>query len=161
VEESSPNQRRERLDRRDFMMAAIGLVGASATSLASSAGTANVQDTKAPPVGLEPGALQRTVYSGDVIQGKKVISDLEVNDLECGKRHAFQSRTGYISDRQYRARHLGRIEPGKGVARTSRLHGDEISPLHMIQTVMSQCQCDCQQVLRHGVSPSLPFSPVS
>jgi hypothetical protein len=61
-----PNDRREGLDRRDFMMAAIGLVGASA-SLASSAGTANGQDAKAPLVGLEPGALQRTVYTGDVI----------------------------------------------------------------------------------------------
>ena len=83
-----PNERREGLDRRDFMMAAIGLVGASA-SLASSAGTANAQDTKAPPVGLERGALQRTVYTGDVIQGKKVISALDVNDLERGKKHAF------------------------------------------------------------------------
>src|SRR5262249_43774903 len=77
-----PNERREDLDRRDFMMAAIGLVCASA-SLASSAGTANAQDTKAPPVG------QRTVYTGDVIQGKKVISALDVNDLERGKKHAF------------------------------------------------------------------------
>ena len=39
------NEQKEGLDRRDFMMAAIGLVGASA-SLASSAGTANAQDTK-------------------------------------------------------------------------------------------------------------------
>ena len=54
-----PNERREDLDRRDFMMAAIGLVGTSA-SLASSASTAHAQDTKVPPVGLEPGALQRT-----------------------------------------------------------------------------------------------------
>src|SRR6516165_5729310 len=83
-----PNEQKEGLDRRDFMMAAIGLVGASA-SLASSAGTANAQDRKAPPVGLEPGAPQRTVYTGDVIQGKKVISALDVNDLERGKKHAF------------------------------------------------------------------------
>src|SRR5215472_14263198 len=75
-------------NRRDLMMAAIGLVGASA-SLTSSAGTANAQDTKAPHVGLEPGALQRTAYTGDVIQGKKVISALDVNDLERGKKHAF------------------------------------------------------------------------
>src|SRR6516225_2858762 len=78
-----PNERREGLDRRDFMMAAIGLVGASA-SLASGA-----QDTKAPPVGPASGVPQRTVYTGDVIQGKKVISALDVNDLERGKKHAF------------------------------------------------------------------------
>ena len=135
-----PNERREGLDRRDFMMAAIGLVGASA-SLASSAGTANAQDTKAPPVGLEPGALQRTVYTGDVIQGKKVISALDVNDLERGKKHAFyfegvQMPTGqhwYVSVLVA----VG-AKPGKRVALTSGVHGDEISPVHMIQTVMSQ-----------------------
>ncbi len=43
-----PNEQRKGLDRRDFMMAAIGLVGASAC-LTSSAGTAKAQDTKAPP----------------------------------------------------------------------------------------------------------------
>ena len=69
-----PNEQKEGLDRRDFMMAAIGLVGASA-SLASGA-----QDTKAAPVGPASGAPQRTVYTGDVIQGKKVISALDVND---------------------------------------------------------------------------------
>ena len=42
---------------------------------------------KQPPVG--PGALQRAVYTGDVIQRKKVISALDVNDLERGKKHAF------------------------------------------------------------------------
>ena len=135
-----PNERREGLDRRDFMMAAIGLVGASA-SLASSAGTANAQDTKAPPVGLGPGALQRTVYTGDVIQGKKVISALDVNDLERGKKHAFyfegvQMPTGqhwYVSVLVA----VG-AKPGKRVVLTSGVHGDEMSPVHMIQTVMSQ-----------------------
>jgi predicted deacylase len=122
------------------MMAAIGLVGASA-SLASSAGTANAQDTNAPPVALEPGARQRTVYTGDVIQGKKVISALDVNDLERGKKHAFyfegvQMPTGqrwYVSVLVA----VG-AKPGKRVALTSGVHGDEISPVHMIQTVMSQ-----------------------
>ena len=135
-----PNEQREGLDRRDFMMAAIGLVGAAA-SLASSAGTANAQDTKAPPVGLEPGAPQKTVYTGDVIQGKKVISALDVNDLERGKKHAFyfegvQMPTGqhwYVSVLVA----VG-AKPGKRVALTSGVHGDEMSPVHMIQTVMSQ-----------------------
>jgi len=135
-----PNERREDLDRRDFMMAAIGLVGASA-SLASSASTANAQDRKVPPLGLEPGALQRTVYTGDVIQGKKVISALDVNDLERGKKHEFyfegvQMPTGqhwYVSV-------LVAVgsKPGKRVVLTSGVHGDEISPVHTLQTVMSQ-----------------------
>jgi predicted deacylase len=135
-----PNERREGLDRRDFLMAAIGLAGASA-SLASSAGTANVQDTKAPPVGQKPGALQGTVYTGDVIQGKKVISALDVNDLERGKKHAFyfegvQIPTGqhwYVSVLVAVGARLG-----KRVVLTSGVHGDEISPVHMIQTVMSR-----------------------
>jgi predicted deacylase len=135
-----PNEQREGLDRRDFMMAAIGLVGASA-SLASAAGTANAQDTKAPPVGLGPGAPQRTVYTGDVIQGKKIISALDVNDLERGKKHAFyfegvQMPTGqhwYVSVLVA----VG-AKPGKRVVLTSGVHGDEMSPVHMIQTVMSQ-----------------------
>jgi predicted deacylase len=135
-----PNERREGLDRRDFVMAAIGLVGASA-SLASSADTANAQDTKAPPVAPAFGASQRTVYTGDVIQGKKVISALDVNDLERGKKHAFyfegvQMPTGqhwYVSVLVA----VG-AKPGKRVVLTSGVHGDEISPVHMIQTVMSQ-----------------------
>ena len=135
-----PNEQKEGLDRRDFMMAAIGLVGASAT-LASSAGTANAQDTKAPPVGPAPGAPQRTVYTGDVIQGKKVISALDVNDLERGKKHSFyfegvQMPTGqhwYVSVIVA----VG-AKPGKRVVLTSGVHGDEISPVHTIQTVMSQ-----------------------
>jgi predicted deacylase len=134
-----PNERREDLDRRDFMLAAIGL-GVSA-SLATSAGTANAQDTNAPPVGLEPGARHRTVYTGDVIQGKKVISALDVNDLERGKKHALyfegvQTPTGqhwYVSVLVA----VG-AKPGKRVALISGVHGDEISPVHTLHIVMSQ-----------------------
>lgn len=135
-----PNEHKEGLDRRDFMMAAIGLVGTSAT-FASSAGIANAQDTKAPPVGPAPGAPQRTVYTGDVIQGKKVISALDVNDLERGKKHAFyfegvQMPTG----QHWYASVIVAVgtKPGKRIALTSGVHGDEISPVHTIQTVMSQ-----------------------
>jgi len=135
-----PNEQKEGLDRRDFMMSAIGLVGASA-GLASSAGTANAQDTKGPPINPASGAPQRTVYTGDVIQGKKVISALDVNDLERGKKHRFyfegvQMPTGrhsYVSVLVA----VG-AKPGKRVVLTSGVHGDEISPVHMIQTVMSQ-----------------------
>jgi predicted deacylase len=134
-----PNEQKGVLDRRDFMMAAIGLVGTSATF--PSAGTANAQDTKAPPVGPTPGAPQRTVYTDDVIQGKKVISALDVNDLERGKKHAFyfegvQMPTGqhwYVSVIVA----VG-AKPGKRIALTGGVHGDEISPVHTIQTVMSQ-----------------------
>jgi uncharacterized protein len=135
-----PNEQRDGLDRRDFMMAAIGLVGASGT-LASCVGTANAEDTIAPPAGPAPGASQGTVYTGDVIQGKKVISALDVNDLELGKKHAFyfqgvQMPTGqhwYVSVIVA----MG-TKPGKRIVLTSGVHGDEISPVHTILTVMSQ-----------------------
>ena len=135
-----PNERREGLDRRDFMMAAIGLVGASA-SLAGNAGTANAQNTKVPPVAPASGAPQRTVYTGDVIQGKKVISALDVNDLERGKKHAFyfegvQMPTGqhwYVSVIVA----VG-AKPGKRVVLTSGVHGDEMSSVHAVQTIMNQ-----------------------
>jgi hypothetical protein len=135
-----PNEQKDGLDRRDFMMAAVGLVGASGT-LASCVGTANAQNTKAPPAGPAPGASRGTVYTGDVIQGKKVISALDVNDLERGKKHAFyfqgvQMPTGqhwYVSVIVA----MG-TKPGKRIALTSGVHGDEISPVHTILTVMSQ-----------------------
>ena len=131
---------REGLDRRDFVIAAIGLVGTSAT-FASSAGAANAQDTKAPPVGPAARAPRGTVSTGDVIQGKKVIRALDVNELERGKKHTFyfegvQMPTGqhwYVSVIVA----VG-TKPGKRIALTSGVHGDEISPVHMIQTVMSQ-----------------------
>src|SRR6516165_9811890 len=134
------NEQKEGLDRRDFMMAAIGLVGASA-SLAGNAGTANAQNTKVPPVAPASGAPQRTLYTGDVIQGKKVISMLDASDLEPGKKHVLyfegvQMPTGqhwYVSVMVARG-----ATPGKRITLTSGVHGDEMSPVHTIQTVMSQ-----------------------
>jgi len=134
------DEQKEGLDRRDFMMTAIGAVGASAT-LASSAGAASAQVTKVPPVAPTSGAPQKTVYTGDVIQGKKVISALDVNDLERGKKHALyfegvQMPTGqhwYVSVLVA----VG-ARPGKRIVLTSGAHGDEMSSVHMIQTVMSQ-----------------------
>jgi uncharacterized protein len=135
-----PKEQKEGFDRRDFMMAAIGLIGTSAT-LASSAGSANTPDTKVPPVGPAPGPPQRTVYTGDVIQGKKVLSALDVNDLERGKKHAFYFEGVQMSTGQHWYVSVivaVGMKPGKRIALTSGVHGDEISPVHTIQTVMSQ-----------------------
>ena len=63
------------LDRRDFVIASLATVGASA-GFAATARVDDAQDTVAsrPPTG--------TVYTGDLIDdGKKVISSLDVNDL--------------------------------------------------------------------------------
>jgi len=76
-----------------------------------------------------------------VIQGKKVISALDVNDLERGKKHAFyfegvQMPTGqhwYVSVIVA----VG-AKPGKRVVLTSGVHGDEMSSVHAVQTIMNQ-----------------------
>jgi hypothetical protein len=72
----------ERLDRRDFMIASITTAGTSA-ALAITAGAANAQ--RAATTSADPAS--GTVYTGDTIQGKKVVSALDVNDLEPGKKH--------------------------------------------------------------------------
>jgi uncharacterized protein len=124
------------LDRRSFMVAAIG---ASAT-LAANTGAASAQDASASSPGSAP-APRGTVYTGDVILGKKVISALNINDLEPGKRHLFyfqgvQMPTGqhwYVSLIVAKG-----AKPGKRIALVSGVHGDEISSVHTVQTVMNQ-----------------------
>jgi uncharacterized protein len=72
----------ERLDRRDFMIASITTAGASA-ALAVTAGAANSQS--AATTSADPAS--GTVYTGDTMQGKNVVSALDVNDLKPGKKH--------------------------------------------------------------------------
>jgi predicted deacylase len=117
------------VDRRDFMIAAV-----ASAALAAETGAATAQ-------GTTPPTSQGTVYTGDVINGKKVVSALNVNDLEPGQRHLLyfqgvQMPTGqhwYVSVVVARG-----ARPGKRIALVSGVHGDEISPVHTIQTVMNQ-----------------------
>ena len=76
------NRPEERLDRRDFMIASIATAGASA-ALAVSAGAANAQG--AATISADPAS--GTVYTGDTIRGRKVVSALDVKDLAPGKKH--------------------------------------------------------------------------
>jgi uncharacterized protein len=130
----------ERLDRRDFMIASIVTVGASA-ALAANAGSANAQDSATSSVSSTSGAPSATVYTGDTIQGKKVVSAVDVNDLEPGKKHLLyfqgvQMPTGqhcYVSVTVAKG-----VKPGKRVVLVSGVHGDEISSVHTVQTVMNQ-----------------------
>ena len=122
------------LDRRDFVIASLATVGASA-AFAAAAGAADAQDKAASPRPMG------TVYTGDLIGGKKVISALDVKDLDPGRKHAFyfqgvQMPTGqhwYVSVIVAKG-----AKPGKRIALVSGVHGDEISPVHTIQTVMDQ-----------------------
>jgi predicted deacylase len=129
---------REGFDRRDFMIASMATVGVSA-AMAMTAGGADAQEGAAQntAASAEPGG---TVYVGDTIQGKKVISALDVGDLEPGRHNLYfqgvQTVTGqhwYVSVIVVKG-----AKPGKRIVLTSGVHGDEISPIHMIQTVVDQ-----------------------
>jgi uncharacterized protein len=128
------NEPSDGLNRRDFMMAAIALVGAP-TALVNHAGAADAQSAKVPD------APQGTIYTGDVIQGKNVISALDVNDLESGKKHAFYLQGVQMPTGQhwYASVMVARgAKPGKRIALISGVHGDEISSVHTVQTVMGR-----------------------
>src|SRR5689334_15750568 len=123
------DESREGLDRRDFMVAAVGASAAlAANSGAQGADQANT-------------ASRGTIYTGDMIDGKKVISALNIDDLDPGKKHLFyfqgvQMVTGqhwYVSVMVAKG-----ARPGKRIALVSGVHGDEISSVRTLQTVMDQ-----------------------
>ena len=130
------NRPEEHLDRRDFMIASIATAGASA-ALAVDAGAANARG--AATTSADPAS--GTVYTGDTIQGKKVVSALDVNNLDPGKKHLFyfqgvEMPTGqhwYVSVTVAKG-----AKPGKRVILVSGVHGDEMSSVHTVQTVMNQ-----------------------
>src|ERR1700751_5915701 len=123
------DESREGLDRRDFMVTAIG----ASAALAADSGAQGADQTNT--------ASRGTVYTGDVIDGKKVISALNIDDLEPGKKHLFyfqgvQMVTGqhwYVSEMVAKG-----TSPGKRIALVSGVHGDEISSVCTLQTVMDQ-----------------------
>jgi hypothetical protein len=109
-----------------------------ATALGASAALA----ATTAPAGAQPAtASGGTVYTGDIIGGKKVISALNIDDLEPGTKQRFffqgvQTATG-------QRWHVSTIvakgaRPGKRVALVSGVHGDEISTVRTIQIVMDQ-----------------------
>ncbi|MCP3708456.1 succinylglutamate desuccinylase/aspartoacylase family protein [Paraburkholderia sp. CNPSo 3274] len=132
------NESEDVIARRAFMKKAVALVGAT-SALVTQSEAASAQGANAPAAGGGQGT--GTVYTGDVIQGKKVISALDVGDLERGKTHKFyfqgvQMPTGqhwYVSVIVVHG-----ARPGKRVALTSGVHGDEMSPVHTIHGVISQ-----------------------
>jgi len=127
---------KEDLDRRDFIIASIATVGAS-TALAVNADAANAQSAAPPSANPASG----TAYTGDIVRGKKVVSALDVNDLEQGQKHflyfqGVQMPTGqhwYVSVTVAKG-----AKPGKRVVLVSGVHGDEMSSVHTVQTVMNQ-----------------------
>ena len=126
------DQPKETLDRRDFMIASIATVGVSA-ALAINAGAANAD--------AAPSTSQGTVYSGDTIQGKKVVSTLDTGDLEPGKKHLLYFQGAQMPTGQHWNVSVivaKGVRPGKRITLTSGVHGDEMSSIHTVQTVMNQ-----------------------
>lgn len=134
------NRPGQRLDRRDFMIASVATIGTSA-GLVGDAGSASAQGSPASAAGPASGTPSATVYTGDVIQGKKVVSALDINELEPGKKHflyfqGVQTPTGqhwHVSVTVAKG-----AKPGKRVVLISGVHGDEMSSVHTVQTVMNQ-----------------------
>lgn len=118
------------LDRRDFMLATIGGVAAS---VAFPSGHAAAQAAPAVP----PGG---TVYTGDTVDGKPVVSTLDVADLEPGKLHRlyFRGVEGPSGQPWLVSVAVARgAKPGKRVTLVSGVHGDEMSSIHAVQTIIS------------------------
>jgi len=135
-----PSKPEDRLDRRDFMIASIATIGASA-ALVANAGSANAQESATPSVGPAPGAPSATAYTGDTIQGKKVVSTLNVNDLGPGQKHLlyFQGVEMATGQHWYVSVTVAQgAKPGKRAVLVSGVHGDEMSSVHTVQTVMNQ-----------------------
>ena len=86
-------------------------------------------------------AQAATVYTGDTIQGKRVISQLDVADLEAGKKHSFYFQGVQMGTGQHW--YLPVVvakgaKPGKRILLISGVHGDEISPVDAVQRTMAQ-----------------------
>jgi predicted deacylase len=125
------------IDRRDLLKASIATV--SAAALAANAGPAKAEDVSVPSAAQASSG--KTVYTGDVIQGKKVVSALDVNDLEPGKKHRlyFQGVKMPTGQHWHVSVTVAKgAKPGKRGILTSGVHGDEMSSVHTVQTVMNQ-----------------------
>jgi predicted deacylase len=120
------------LDRRHFIVAAIS----TSAALAANTGAASAQGT-----GQAATASRGTIYTGDMIDGKKVISALNIDDLEPGKKHLlyFQGVQMVTGQHWYVSVMVAKgARPGKRIALVSGVHGDEISSVRALQSVMDQ-----------------------
>ena len=131
-----PDKSAKGIDRRDLIAASIATVGGAA-AVAVNASAANAQDAATPSANPASG----TVYTGDVIESKKVVSALDVNELEPGKKHLlyFQGVEMPAGQHWYVSVTVAKgAKPGKRGVLTSGVHGDEMSSVHTVQTVMNQ-----------------------
>ncbi len=126
-----PHAPRPGLDRRDFVISTL----AGAAASAALAGTAPAQ-AQAPAAAPLPQGTRRT---GDTLQGKAVVSALDVADLEPGTTHRLYFQGVQMPTGQHW--HVSVIvakgaRPGKRMALVSGVHGDEMSSVRTVQKVM-------------------------
>src|SRR5579871_3454949 len=125
---------RDRVGRRDFMTRAVVAVGASALAGGEAAAqAATLTQSEASGSG--------SLYTGEVVQGKKVVSRLDVADLEPGRKHALYFKGVQAPGGQ--PWHVSVLvakgaRPGKRFVLTSGVHGDEMSSIRAVQAVMAQ-----------------------
>lgn len=84
-------------------------------------------------------AKAATVYTGDIVQGLKVISALDVADLPAGN-HRFMFQGVEMGSGQYwyvPVMVAKGAKPGKRVMLIAGVHGDELSPIRVVQKVMA------------------------
>lgn len=82
---------------------------------------------------------EKTVYTGDQLQGVPVISQLGVNDLEPG-RHRFFFQGVQMGTGQYWYVPVvvaKGVQDGKRISLTAGVHGDELSPVDAVQRIMT------------------------
>jgi uncharacterized protein len=110
------------IDRRSFMVAPL---------------TAAVAAT----IGDAAAATGGTVYTGDVVNGKKVVSALDIKDLEPGRKHllCFQGAQAPTGHHWYVSVIVAKgSAPGKRITLTSGVHGDEMSSIRTVQMIMDE-----------------------
>ncbi|CCB64725.1 MULTISPECIES: succinylglutamate desuccinylase/aspartoacylase family protein [unclassified Hyphomicrobium] len=127
----SPNK----IDRRDFMTHSIALAGTSAIIASDAVAAASEETAKT------VGSNSETVFTGESIQGKKVVSRLNVDDLEPGRKHFlyFQGVETPGGQHWYVSVVVAKgVRPGKRFTLTSGVHGDEMSSIQTVQTVIDR-----------------------
>ena len=119
------------VDRRTVLKQGAAAIGASAALAANT-----------DPASAQPATTSRgTVYTGDIIDGKKVISALNIDDLEPGTKQSLFFQGVEMATGQHW--HVSTMvakgaKPGKRVVLVSGVHGDEISSVRALQMVMDQ-----------------------
>lgn len=128
-----PANNHDAIDRRTFMSGSVATAGAS--TLVAQSGRADAQ------VATPGGTDQKTVYTGEILQGKKVVSRLDVADLEPGRTHRLYFQGVQAAGGQ--PWHVSVVvargaRPGKRFTLTSGVHGDEMSSIRTVQAVVEK-----------------------